>query len=77
MDTDLIMGALSVATLLFIGLFIFCAHLLREELQSLKKEGVLAYSVSMSRYRKTMIQCFFIVIVFVFFLGIHMAKVIN
>ncbi len=66
-----------VSILLFGGLFIFCARLLYEEQQNLKKEGVMAYSVTMSRYRKTMIQCFFIVSISSFFLGMFMEKIIS
>jgi len=75
MNTDLIIGALSVVTLLFTGLFIFCARLLREDQQNLKKQDILAYSVTMPRYRKTMVQCFFIVIVLTFFLGMYVAEI--
>ncbi len=74
MNTDLIIGALSVVTLLFTGLFIFCARLLREDQQNLKKQDILAYSVTMSCHRKTMVRCFFIVIVLTFFLGMYVTK---
>jgi hypothetical protein len=71
------LGMIIVGTALFGGLFIFFARLLREDLIALKKEGVLMYSVTMSRYRKTMVQCFFIAIVLAFFSGVYVAKLIS